>query len=90
MRTLLNLLLSKLRVKKFVRVNRKAFYNGSPRNMIESVSAEIKMGLASINEGRLDLSRDPVDGGDVFAIDTNNLEFGTWNQLEDIKTAKRE
>lgn len=77
----INLLLSKLRVRKFIRFNRKAFYNGSPHRMVEAVGSEIKMGLASVNEGRIDLGRDPVDGGDVFAIDTNNLTFGTWNNL---------
>jgi len=83
-----NILLAKLKVKKFVRVNRKAFYSGSPHRMVESVAEEIKMGLASINEARLDLNRDPVDGGDVFAIDSNNLEFGTWDQLEEIRRRK--
>ncbi len=80
-----NILLAKLKVKKFIRVNRKAFYSGSPHRMVESVAEEIKMGLASINEGRLDLNRDPVEGGDVFAIDTNNLTFGTWNDLPAVR-----
>jgi len=79
-----NLLLSTLRVQKFVRFNRKAFYNGSPHRMVEAVGSEIKMGLASVNEGRVDLGRDPVEGGDVFAIDTNNLTFGTWDQLPSV------
>lgn len=80
-----NMILNKLKVKKFVRVNRKAFYSGSPHRMVEAVAEEIKMGLASINEGRLDLNRDPVDGGDVFAIDSNNLTFGTWNELPSVR-----
>ena len=42
------------------------------------------MGLASVNEGRIDLGRDPVEGGDVFAIDTNNLTFGTWDKLPSV------
>ena len=80
-----NMILNKLKVKKFVRVNRKAFYSGSPHRMVEAVAEEIKMGLASINEGRLDLNRDPVDGGDVFAIDSNNLTFGIWNELPSVR-----
>jgi HK97 family phage portal protein len=80
-----NMLLAKLKVKKFIRVNRKAFYSGSPHRMVTSVAEEIKMGLASINEARLDLNRDPVDGGDVFVIDSNNLTFGTWNELPSVR-----
>ena len=79
-----NMLLSKLRVRKKIRINRKAFYNGSPHRMVEAVTNEIKMGLCMVNEGRIDLGRDPVDGGDVFAIDTNNLTFGTWDQLPSL------
>ncbi len=81
----MNLMLRGLGVKRFIRVNRKAFYAGSPSKMVEAVSNEIKMGLASINEGRHDLGRDPVEGGDVFAIDTNNLTFGAWNQLDSLQ-----
>lgn len=80
-----NLMLRGLGVRRFVRVNRKAFYNGSPARMVEAVSNEIKMGLATVNEGRQDLGRDPIEGGDVFAIDTNNLTFGRWDQLDSLQ-----
>ena len=80
-----NTILAKLKVKKFVRVNRKAFYNGSPHRMVEAVGAELKLGGCTVNEMRIDLGRDPVEGGDVFAIDTNNLTFGTWDQLPSIQ-----
>ncbi|CAM0032867.1 portal protein [Vibrio phage D164] len=80
-----NIMLRGLGVRRFVRVNRKAFYNGSPAKMVEAVSNEIKMGLATVNEARHDLGRDPVEGGDVFAIDTNNLTFGRWDQLHSLQ-----
>ena len=80
-----NEILDGLGVNKFVRVNRKAFYNGSPHRMVESISSEIKMGLTSINEGRIDLGRDPVEGGDVFAVDSNNMTYATWKELPSIR-----
>ncbi|GAI98211.1 unnamed protein product, partial [marine sediment metagenome] len=80
-----NMLLAKLKVKKFVRVNRKAFYNGSPHRMVEAVGNELKIGIASVNEARIDLGRDPVEGGDVFALDTNNLTFGKWDELKSVQ-----
>lgn len=70
-----------------VKFDRKAFYAGSPRQMVESVEREVKAGLASINEGRADLGRDPIEGGDVFAVDNNNVVYGTWDKLEEIQSA---
>jgi HK97 family phage portal protein len=83
----MNMLLANLKVKKFVRVNRKAFYAGSPHRMVEAVTAEFKMCACTINEMRIDLGRDPVKGGDVFAIDTNNLTLGL---LTDIGTVQEQ
>lgn len=68
-----------------IQVDRKAFYAGSPWRMVEAVEREVKGGLASINEGRVDLGRDPIDGGDVFAIDNNNVVYGTWPELPAIQ-----
>jgi HK97 family phage portal protein len=66
-------------------VDRKAFYQGSPWRLVEAVEREVKGGLATINEGREDLSREPVEGGDVFAVDNNNVTYGTWDQLPSIR-----
>jgi HK97 family phage portal protein len=82
-----NIIMRKLKSNRFVRVNRKAFYNGSPHRMVEAVSAEFKMCGCTINEMRMDLGRDPVEGGDVFAIDTNNLTLGS---LTDIGTVQEQ
>lgn len=76
--------LRNLKTNRFVRFNRKAFYNGSPHRMVAAVGDELKIGIASINEARIDLGRDPVEGGDVFAFDTNNLTFGRWDELDKI------
>lgn len=70
---------------KFVEIDRKAFYAGSPWRLVEHVEREVKGGLATINEGREDLGREPVDGGDVFAIDNNNVTYGTWPELPAIR-----
>ena len=80
-----NIILCRIKSNRFVRINRKAFYNGSPHRMVEAVGNELKIGIASVNEARIDLGRDPVDGGDVFALDTNNLTFGKWNELKSVQ-----
>ena len=53
--------------------------------MVEAVGAELKLGGCTVNEMRIDLGRDPVAGGDLFVIDSNNLTFGTWDQLPSIQ-----
>lgn len=69
----------------YVEVDRKAFYAGSPWRLVEHVEKEVKGGLATVNEGRQDLGREPVDGGDVFAIDNNNVTYGTWPELPALR-----
>lgn len=68
-----------------VEFNRKAFYAGSPWRLVESVEREVKGGLASINEGRIDLGRETIEGGDVFAIDNNNVTYGKWTEIDKIQ-----
>ena len=68
-----------------VKFNRKAFYDGSPWRLVQHVEREVKGGLATVNEGRLDLGRERVEGADVFAIDNNNVTYGTWPELPSIQ-----
>lgn len=68
-----------------IKLDQKQFVRGDHKTMVASVQNEIKSGLCSLNEGRIDLGREPLEGGDVFAIQTNNLTFGTY---EDIATLR--
>lgn len=68
-----------------VEFNRKAFYAGSPWRLAEAVEREVKGGLASINEGRIDLGRETIEGGDVFGIDNNNVTYGIWTEIGKIQ-----
>lgn len=68
-----------------VEIDRKAFYKGSPWRLVEAVEREVKGGLASINEGRADLDREAVEGGDVFAVDNNNVVYSTWDKLGEVQ-----
>lgn len=65
--------------------DRNAFYAGSPWRLVEHVEKAVKGGLYSINEGRNALGEEPVEGGDVFAIDNNNVVYGSWNELESMQ-----
>lgn len=66
-------------------VDRKAFYAGSPWRLVEAVTEEFKHCGCTLNEMREDLGREPVEGGDVFALDTNNITLGKLEDLEEIQ-----
>lgn len=66
--------------------DRNAFYSGSPWRLVEHVEKAVKGGLYSVNEGRNALGEEPVEGGDKFAIDNNNVVYGTWDKLEEIQS----
>lgn len=68
-----------------IKIDEKQFVRGDRKTQTDNVTAEIKSGLCSINEGRTELGREPIDGGDVFAVATNNLHFGKWEDLEKIQ-----
>lgn len=70
--------------------NRRSFYSGSPSTMIETVDKELKAGVTMINEGRIDIGRDPVDGGDVFVTESNNASYGTWVELANRQPSESE
>ena len=65
-----------------IEFDRNAFYSGSPWRLLAHVEKGVKGGLLTINEGRSILGWEPVEGGDVFAIDNNNVVYGFWNDLE--------
>ena len=74
---------------KEIELDRKGFVKGDPQSQAKTVETEMKMGLISLNEGRIDLGRIPVDGGDVHAIDTNNLTFGELTDIPKLQEQAR-
>lgn len=68
-----------------IKIDQKQFVRGDHKSMVDAIETEIKSGLCSLNEGRIDLGREPIDGGDVFAIQTNNLTFGTYDDLKKMR-----
>ena len=68
-----------------IEFDRRAFYSGSPKTLVEISERELKGGMATVNEVRLDNQRDPVPGGDVFVVDNNNCVYGTWDELPEIR-----
>jgi HK97 family phage portal protein len=71
-----------------VKMDEKSFVRGDRAATIASVEREIKSGVLSINEARSKFGYAVIDGGDVYAIKTNNLTFGKWEDLPDIQAAE--
>ncbi len=69
----------------FVQFNRNEFYAGSPWLLAENIGKAVAKGTIMINEGRSAMGYEPVEGGNVFAIDTNNATYGTWTELPSIR-----
>lgn len=70
-----------------IKFDEKQFVRGDRKTQVSNITAEIKSGLISINEGRTELNYEPILGGDVFAVKTNNLHFGRWEDLDKIQQA---
>ena len=68
-----------------VEFDRNAFYAGSPWRLVEHVEKGVKGGLYSINEGRNALGEEPVEGGDVYCVDNNNVVYSSWDKLEEMQ-----
>ena len=68
-----------------IEFDRNAFYTGSPWRLVEHVEKGVKGGLYSINEGRNALGEEPVEGGDVYCVDNNNVVYSSWNELESMQ-----
>lgn len=64
-----------------IRLDERDFVKGDRATQVSTVQQEITAGLISINEGRVALGHEPIDGGDVFAVQTNNLTFGRYDEL---------
>lgn len=70
-----------------MKLDETGFLRGDLKSTAEAAHEVVKSGLGSINEGREILGWEPKEGGDVHAIDTNNLTFG---ELTDIQRIQRE
>jgi HK97 family phage portal protein len=67
-----------------IKLDERGFVRGDRKALVSTIKEEISSGLCSLNEGRIELGRDPIDGGDVFAIKTNNFTFGSYDDIPKI------
>ena len=65
----------------FIKLDEKAFVRGDRSALVATVGEELIKGFITVNEGRIELGHDPIEGGDVFAISTNNITFGKFSEL---------
>ncbi|CAH6909882.1 Phage portal protein, HK97 family [Vibrio chagasii] len=69
-----------------IRIDDSKFTRGDSATLTEVTGKQVSMGLITINEGREAIGLQPVEGGDVFATTTNNLQFSTWADYDPTAT----
>ena len=66
------------------------FTRADNKTTAEVVDKLFKSSMITINEGRERLGLAPVEGGDVYAIDTNNHTLGRIENIEEIQKLQQE
>jgi len=64
-----------------VKLDERGFIRGDFGTTVTALGEQFKLGAISINEMRKDTGWQPIEGGEVHAIDTNNITLG---QLTDV------
>lgn len=72
-----------------VRFDERGFLRGDFETCAKAAHEIIKSGMGSINEGREIVDLEAVEGGDVHAIDTNNLTFGLLTDIPRLQEEQR-
>lgn len=72
-----------------IKLDEKGFIRGDFKSSVEAAHEVVKSGLGSINEGREIIGFQPIDGGEVHAIDTNNLTFGLVTDIPKLQEEQR-
>lgn len=72
-----------------IQLDVKEFLRGDLKTMQEFVGGTFKLGAISMNEMRESLGWDEKEGGDVHAIDTNNLTFGMLTDIPKLQQEAR-
>lgn len=72
-----------------VKFNTMEFLRGDMKTMQEVLGNTFKLGAISMNELRTGLGWEEKEGGDVHAIDTNNLTFGYLTDIPKLQEETR-
>ncbi|MGG5825935.1 phage portal protein [Aeromonas salmonicida] len=64
--------------KVLMKFDHSSFLRADPQTMAAYARDTLTTGIISVNEARQTLGFDAIEGGDVFAIQTNNLTFGNF------------
>jgi len=72
-----------------IKLHEKEFVRGDRKTLVETVKLEFTNGFCSLADAKRDLDRPVVDTDeDMFAIDTNNITYGTWEDAMRLTEAK--
>ncbi|MCX4071940.1 phage portal protein [Aeromonas caviae] len=66
------------------------FIKGDPQQQITYIRDAVNACIMTPNEGRKYMGYEPVEDGDVFAVQTNNITLGTFTEVKEYQKAQRE
>lgn len=72
-----------------IQVDENGFTRGDSKTKIEVLNSEFKTGSISMNDVRVGMGRQPIDGGEFHAIDTNNFTFGMPTDIPRLQEENR-
>jgi len=73
-----------------VKFDTNEFLRGDSKTQVEVCDGLAKLGAISVNEIRKKFGMNTVEGADVYQVITNNAEFGTWEEAEEIRAEARQ
>jgi HK97 family phage portal protein len=68
-----------MRPDEYIEFDTSALLRSNQREQMETMKTAISAGLLKVNEGRADIQREPVEGGDQVYIQQQNVPLG-WHQ----------
>ena len=74
----------------FVKFDIKKIINTDQKTNSEITERMFKTHLLTINEGRIRMGLEPIEGGDIMAIGTNNTILGNLGDLEKLQAAQQD
>jgi len=72
-----------------VKLDERGFIRGDFGARVTALGEQFKLGAISIDEMRVDTGWQPIDGGDVHAIDTNNITLGKLTDVPELQEQAR-
>lgn len=74
----------------YIKFDERGFIRGDLKSQVDAYGELFKLTAISINELRAGADFQPIENGELHAIDTNNITLGNLDQVEELQAENRE